>query len=951
LHNSFETNNVFFRKFRYTILNFAYKGTSLERSGNSLYYKIVFIITATVFVVITFYNFFYTISLPTDENIFAEPISKYYVVRNIPGINKNEQINVGDLIIKLDDKYIDSIGQINQYIFDKTSQSSIILTVFCFKEHKSKNVVVNKDSLKQTFFVKIPSAAFVTSVSPGGASDRAGLKPGDIITKINGKSFSSVAEADYLLRSSKVPVIEYEILREGQTYKLTIELAKFGISFTHMIYFLTGLIFIAFGCFIGYSRIEFFTGRLLSFAFLMVGFAITGKLNPVFSLGYKVGLGYIIIIALANLSAIFGLVFLIHSLFYFPVELKELAKKNRKIIYSLYILGSFFFLCILIPLFFNEFYFLWIISTYGIGISYIIILFILLFKIKNSKLTKQMQSIGRPIYYSIVINIFVVLILPILAYFKLYYLSYINLLLLLLPLSYIYTIGKYRLLNLDLRIRKNNQYIISVFILRIVLFIVLFVFIWFVAHIDLNYPNLHFTGTSIEVLEKPMNEENRQFYNTALSIILSFIFIFLLLKFYNKTLELINRKFYRAIFDYKKLTLDLNNIIEKNITIDDFIQTISKKLKNYLLLNKVCIILLDKLKSNCSAEISSDTLDYVYTNSNEILQFVGRADSIFRIEYLPENLRKLFQKEGFSAIIPIKHKDKIYGFALIGDKLSEAPIDSEDFHIIMSLLNQSVVVIENIKLYEDLSSRERMRHELELARKIQLSSLPQKLPETKNIKVAAITIPAFEVGGDFYDFINVSNDGFTAIIGDVSGKGASAALYMSKVQGIIRTLSEFELQPKELLIKANKLLYNYIEKNAFISVLIAKLHDSQKKITVARAGHLPLILFSSKEKRVVEIKPKGIILGASSNEFFSANIVEESYDFSPGDILLLATDGAIEARNNDDEFGIERLKALVSHFKYLNPDDLLKHILSEIYRFSGKDYFEDDLSLIIIKIV
>ena len=562
-----------------------------------------------------------------------------------------------------------------------------------------------------------------------------------------------------------------------------------------------------------------------------------------------------------------------------------------------------------------------------------------------------MQSIGRPIYYSISINIAVVLIIPILAYFQLYYLTYINLLLLLLPISYVYTIGKYRLLNLDLRIRKNNQYIISVFLLRIALFALIFAFIWFVAHIDLNYPNLHFTGTSIEVLEKPLSEANRQFYNTTLSIILSISFIFLLLKFYNKTLELINRKFYRTIFDYKKLTLDLNNIIEKNITIDDFIQTISQKLKNYLHLNKVCIILLDKFQSNCNSEISSDTLNYVYENANEITNLIGGTDSILRIEYLPENWQQVFQKEGYSAIVPAKHKDKIYGFALIGEKLSEAPIDSEDFHIIMSFLNQAVVVIDNIKLYEDLASRERMRHELELARKIQLSSLPHKLPETDNIKVAAITIPAYEVGGDFYDFINVSEDGFTAIIGDVSGKGASAALYMSKVQGIIRTLSEFSLQPKELLIKANKLLYNYIEKNAFISVLVAKIHYSQSKLSVARAGHLPLIVFSSKEKRVLEIKPKGIILGASSNDFFSTNIAEETYSFSPGDILLMATDGAIEARNNDDEFGIERLKALVSHFRYLNPEDLLNYILSEIYRFSGKDYFEDDLSLIIIKLV
>ena len=923
----------------------------MKRSSTSFYYKIALIVIATFFIVVSFYNFFYTISLPTDENIFAEPASKYYIIRNIQGIDQNEQVSVGDLIIKLDDKYIDSILQINQYIFNKTKQAPIKLTVFCFKELKTKNVTVNRDSLKHTFFIKLPSAAFVTSVAPGGASDRAGLRPGDIITKINGNNFSTVTEADYLLRNSSMPEVEYEILREGQTYKLTIELAKFGISFTHIIYFLTGLLFIAFGFFIGYYRIDYFIGRLLGFAFLMVGFAITGKLNPVFSLGYKINLIHVIILALANLSAIYGLAFLIHSLFYFPVELKQLAEKNRKIIYSLYILGSVFFLCVLIPLVFQKLYFLWVISSYGLGISYIVILIILLFKIKKSKLTKQMQSIGRPIYYSISINIAVVLIIPILAYFQLYYLTYINLLLLLLPISYVYTIGKYRLLNLDLRIRKNNQYIISVFLLRIALFALIFAFIWFVAHIDLNYPNLHFTGTSIEVLEKPLSEANRQFYNTTLSIILSISFIFLLLKFYNKTLELINRKFYRTIFDYKKLTLDLNNIIEKNITIDDFIQTISQKLKNYLHLNKVCIILLDKFQSNCNSEISSDTLNYVYENANEITNLIGGTDSILRIEYLPENWQQVFQKEGYSAIVPAKHKDKIYGFALIGEKLSEAPIDSEDFHIIMSFLNQAVVVIDNIKLYEDLASRERMRHELELARKIQLSSLPHKLPETDNIKVAAITIPAYEVGGDFYDFINVSEDGFTAIIGDVSGKGASAALYMSKVQGIIRTLSEFSLQPKELLIKANKLLYNYIEKNAFISVLVAKIHYSQSKLSVARAGHLPLIVFSSKEKRVLEIKPKGIILGASSNDFFSTNIAEETYSFSPGDILLMATDGAIEARNNDDEFGIERLKALVSHFRYLNPEDLLNYILSEIYRFSGKDYFEDDLSLIIIKLV
>ncbi|HPP40839.1 MAG TPA: hypothetical protein PK498_11180, partial [Candidatus Kapabacteria bacterium] len=97
----------------------------MKRSSTSFYYKIALIVIATFFIVVSFYNFFYTISLPTDENIFAEPASKYYIIRNIQGIDQNEQVSVGDLIIKLDDKYIDSILQINQYIFNKTKQAPI----------------------------------------------------------------------------------------------------------------------------------------------------------------------------------------------------------------------------------------------------------------------------------------------------------------------------------------------------------------------------------------------------------------------------------------------------------------------------------------------------------------------------------------------------------------------------------------------------------------------------------------------------------------------------------------------------------------------------------------------------------------------------------------------------------------------------------------------------------
>lgn len=916
------------------------------------FYKITILLISLVFIVISFINFFDTISLQTDENLFTDPISKYYVIRSLDDIEHKNKLNVGDFIIKINDIPIDSINQINKYLFQFNDTSKVKISAYSFPERKYKDIEILRLSLKEPFFVKLSSAVIVLNVSAGGASDRAGIQVGDIITKINGKSFANSFEANELMIKSKNPETEYEILRHGQTFLKKVELAKYGISFLHLIYFCTGLIFIITGFFIGFSRPQFFSARIISFAFLLIGIAINGKLNPYLSFSTDKSLYYASLIVLSNFSGIIGIAIFIHSLFYFPIELKNLANENKKLIFFLYFLNALFIATVIIILTKNSISSVFLnIITYGIGLTDLIIIFIIFYKIKKAQLPQQTKSIIKPVHYSILINIVMIFILPVVLYFKLRYLTYLNLLLLLIPLSYIYTIGKYRLLNLDLRIRKNNQYIISIFFIRLVLASIFFVLVWYFAHINIDFPNLHFTGTSIEILEKPLKEEYRIFYNTFLSIILSITALYYLLKIYKKVTELINKKFYRANFDYKKITVDINQILQENLSLENFIKFIGNKIKENLLLSKVCIVLFDKYNINCDEEISKELKDLINNNGHLITNSLKNFETTFRIEYLPEYIREKFESNGFASIIPIKHKDKLYGIALIGEKLSEAPIDSEDYHLILSLLNQSVIVIENIKLYEDLAQRERMKHELELARKIQMSSLPQSLPNLQNIKIGAITIPAFEVGGDFYDFIFRNNTELTAIIGDVSGKGASAALYMSKIQGIIRTLSEFDLSPKELLAKSNKLLHKYIEKNAFISVLIVKINNEQKKITVARAGHLPLIVYSAKEKRILEIKPKGLILGASSNEFFTANIEEYEYEYSDGDIFVLATDGAIETRNKNDEFGIERLKAVISHFKYLEPDDLIQQILTEIYRFSNKETFDDDLTLVVLKCI
>jgi sigma-B regulation protein RsbU (phosphoserine phosphatase) len=211
-------------------------------------------------------------------------------------------------------------------------------------------------------------------------------------------------------------------------------------------------------------------------------------------------------------------------------------------------------------------------------------------------------------------------------------------------------------------------------------------------------------------------------------------------------------------------------------------------------------------------------------------------------------------------------------------------------------------------------------------------------------------LPAFEVGGDFYDFLNGSPNALTIIVGDVSGKGTSAALYMSKIQGILRTLNEFSLTPKQLLIRANRLLWDNMEKSSFITVLSASIDYAGKQITLARAGHMPLYYYNSRAGVTERIVPKGVVIGLSKDPIFDDNIEEIILNYNSGDVFLFVTDGVTEARNTDDEDYAET--RLVEEFgKCIAGTSLAirDRIVESVQEFSiGMEPF-DDLTVVVVK--
>lgn len=167
------------------------------------------------------------------------------------------------------------------------------------------------------------------------------------------------------------------------------------------------------------------------------------------------------------------------------------------------------------------------------------------------------------------------------------------------------------------------------------------------------------------------------------------------------------------------------------------------------------------------------------------------------------------------------------------------------------------IAINNAFLYDELARSERIKRELEIAQQIQTALLTKKMPAHPKLNIFGFSLPAYEVGGDFFDFFEDGNGKFTAIVRDVSGKGTSAAaLYMSKIQGIISTLSEFNPHLYNLIARANKLCVEQMESKYFITALAVQFDFQSAKASIVRTCHLALYYAFGKNGKVQKILPR-----------------------------------------------------------------------------------------------
>lgn len=243
------------------------------------------------------------------------------------------------------------------------------------------------------------------------------------------------------------------------------------------------------------------------------------------------------------------------------------------------------------------------------------------------------------------------------------------------------------------------------------------------------------------------------------------------------------------------------------------------------------------------------------------------------------------------------------------------------------------------------SRRERIEREFELARQVQQQLLPAKAPQITGLEIKGLCKPAFEIGGDYYDFITIDEHKTAVLIGDVSGKGVQAAFYMTLVKGFVMSLSREISNPAALMTRVNALFRENAPRGTFITMLYGIYDAKNATFSFVRLGHEPLLFVNA--KGVTSLKPAGMPLGMTEGEPFEKNLKQETVTLQENDTIILFTDGVTETRNRKGDFlGEERIEALFKDTAPLSAEAVMNKLVNAVQKFRKDQPQHDDVTII-----
>ncbi|HEX4706999.1 MAG TPA: GAF domain-containing SpoIIE family protein phosphatase [Candidatus Udaeobacter sp.] len=298
----------------------------------------------------------------------------------------------------------------------------------------------------------------------------------------------------------------------------------------------------------------------------------------------------------------------------------------------------------------------------------------------------------------------------------------------------------------------------------------------------------------------------------------------------------------------------------------------------------------------------------------------------------------------------LRYGSQDLGVVAVANGPRGAAFSQGEFVVFKSIAEQSAFALYNAIIYSMANEKKRLDHDLEIARDIQRILLPAEAPAINGFQISGINVPARQVSGDYFDYIQVDEERFGVAIADVSGKGVPASLIMAICRSVLRAEAARNPSPADVLRKVNRQLYPDIKEDMFISMAYLILNHQNNGVTLARAGHDAPLLYKRQSETVTPVKSPGMVVGIDSGNVFDRLTTDFAIPLERDDCLVLYTDGVTETLNTDgDEFGLDRLMQSVRASANGGAQAIVKKITEDVREFTGPTPQNDDITLIAIR--
>ena len=520
---------------------------------------------------------------------------------------------------------------------------------------------------------------------------------------------------------------------------------------------------------------------------------------------------------------------------------------------------------------------------------------------------------------------------------------------LLFPLTLAYVIVVHRAMDVGVVIRQGLQYALAQNGVRILQFILLVAVI---------------LGTFLII----SSEKNLPI---QIGFMVGGLALIPLIDYVAKNLRVwIDRRFFREAYNAEMILSDLSEDVRTMVETKPLLETVSAKISESLHVPQVALLL-----KNGNDFFPAHTLGYetppevVLGESDKTIEKLRQNETLIiykddRESWINEETnadeREKILRLNSQLLLPVRAKNELSGFISLSAKLSEEPFTPNDLRLLRSVASQTGLALENSRLTEaiarDAAQKERLNRELEIAREVQERLFPQELPRVEGLDYFGACRPALGVGGDYYDFLELADGKFGIAIGDISGKGIGASLMMASLQASLRGQSiHFKDDLAGLMAQINHLVYEVSTSNRYATFFYAQFEPATRQLVYVNAGHNPPFLLRRKKDdpdgfEVLTLATGGAVVGMLPPMI--VNYEQGEIELKKGDLIVGSTDGISEAMNPlEEEWGEAAMLEEIKKVYGKSSEEILHYLMLKADEFADGAKQHDDMTIIVVNVV